>query len=196
VPVITTVAPTEPLDGAKPPIVGGPITANAPALVAVPPGVVTEIGPVAAPAGTAAVIWAAEFTVKAALVPLNWTDVAPVKLVPVMTTLVPTGPLVGEKPEIVGAGITMNGAVLVAVPPGVVTEIGPVVAAAGTVAVTCVVELTVKDVLAPLNWTAVVPPRFVPVTTTLAPTGPPEGAKPPMVGGPAGVTVKLPGWRE
>ena len=39
---------------------------------------------------------------KAAAVPLNPTPVAPVKLVPVIATDVPAGPLVGEKGEMVG----------------------------------------------------------------------------------------------
>ena len=70
-----------------------------------------------------------------ALVPLNWTGVAAVRLVPVITTLVPTGPLIGEKLVIVGAEMTVKMPALVAVPPGVVTTIGPVVAPEGTVAV-------------------------------------------------------------
>ena len=69
------------------------------------------------------------------LVPLSLTDVAPVKLVPLTTTVVPTGPLVGEKPVIAGAGITVKLPALVAVPPGVVTAIVPVVAPEGTGAV-------------------------------------------------------------
>ena len=39
----------------------------------------------------------------AALTPLNITTVAPVKFVPLIVTLVPTGPLVGVKLVIVGA---------------------------------------------------------------------------------------------
>ncbi len=70
-----------------------------------------------------------------ALVPLNVTAVAPVRFVPVITTLVPTGPLVGLKLVIVGAPITVKLLALVAVPPGVVAAIGPVVAPEGTVAV-------------------------------------------------------------
>jgi len=42
---------------------------------------------------------------KLALTPLNITAVAPVKFVPLIVTLVPTGPLVGEKPVIVGAPV-------------------------------------------------------------------------------------------
>ena len=73
-------------------------------------------------------------TVKVALAPLNATAVVPVKLVPLMVTLVPTGPLVGVKSVIVGGLITVKLLALVAVPPGVVTLIVPVVAPVGTVA--------------------------------------------------------------
>ena len=77
----------------------------------------------------------ADVTVKlAALTPLNRTAVAPVKFVPPIVTLVPTGPLAGVKLAIVGAGITVKLVALVAVPPDVVTLTAPVVAPAGTVA--------------------------------------------------------------
>jgi hypothetical protein len=72
--------------------------------------------------------------VKLALTPLNATYVAPVRVVPPIVTLVPTGPLAGVKLVIVGAGITVKLLALVAVPPGVVTLTSPVVAPAGTVA--------------------------------------------------------------
>ncbi|OLE97481.1 MAG: hypothetical protein AUG75_07745 [Cyanobacteria bacterium 13_1_20CM_4_61_6] len=78
---------------------------NAPALVAVPPGVVTRSGPVVAPVGTVARMVVAESTVKfVALTPLNVTAVAPVKFVPVIVTVLPTSPLVGVKLVIVGGG--------------------------------------------------------------------------------------------
>ena len=44
----------------------------------------------------------------AALIPLNVTTVAPVKFVPVIVTLVPTGPLVGVKLVIVGRLFTVT----------------------------------------------------------------------------------------
>ena len=44
-------------------MVGAGITVKLPGLVAVPPGVVTLMVPVVAPAGTVAVIWVAESTV-------------------------------------------------------------------------------------------------------------------------------------
>ena len=76
-----------------------------------------------------------DVTVKVAALPLNATALAPVKFVPVIVTLVPTGPLAGVKLVIVGAlALTVKLAELVAVPPGVVTVTGPVVAPAGTVA--------------------------------------------------------------
>ena len=75
-------------------------------LVAVPPGVVTRSGPVVAPVGTVAWIAVPEVTVKLALTPLNATAVAPVKLVPLIVTFVPTGPLVGVKLVIVGGLLT------------------------------------------------------------------------------------------
>ena len=93
---MTTVVPTGPLAGVKPVIAGWIVKLVA--LVPVPPpGVVTLIRPVVAVAGTVAVICVEESTVYAALAPLNVTAVAPVKPLPVTTTLVPTGPLVGLK---------------------------------------------------------------------------------------------------
>ena len=72
---------------------------------------------------------------KLAALPLNVTALAPVKFVPLIVTLVPAGPLAGAKLVIVGAlALTVKLAALVAVPAGVVTLTGPVVAPAGTVA--------------------------------------------------------------
>ena len=74
-------------------------------LVPVPVGVVTVIGPVDAPVGTVVVTLVSLTTLKVADVPLNLTDVAPVKYCPVIVTAVPADPPPeGEKPEIVGAG--------------------------------------------------------------------------------------------
>ena len=84
---------------------GGPgMTVKFVALFAVPPGVVTVIGPVVAPAGEFAVICVVEFTVNAALVPLNATADTELKFVPVITTVVFCTPLAGVKLVIVGAG--------------------------------------------------------------------------------------------
>jgi hypothetical protein len=124
---------------------------------------------------------------------LNVTPVAPLKFVPLIVTLVPTGPLVGVKPVIVGGALltTVKLFVLVAVPLGVVTLNGPVVAPAGTVAWIAVAEVTVKVALTALNVTAVAPVKFVPLIVTLLPTAPLVGVKLVIVGAEAEVTVKL-----
>jgi hypothetical protein len=189
VPLIVTVVPAPPLVGEKLLIVGGRMTVKLLALVAVPPEVVTLIGPVVAPLGTVAEIDVAELIVKLALVPLNRTALAPLKLVPLIVTVVPAPPLVGEKLLIVGGRMTVKLLALVAVPPEVVTLMGPVVAPLGTVAVIEVDELTVKLALVPLNRTAVAPVNFVPLIVTLVPTGPLVGEKPVIVGGFETVTV-------
>jgi hypothetical protein len=192
VPVIETFVPGGPPVGENEPIVGGErVTANEPTVVAVPYGVVTEIGPVVAPVGTRAVMSVDESTTKAgSATPLKATLVAPVKFAPWMSTLVPTGPLVGENVLIVGGdAVTVNEPPLVAVPPGAVTEIGPLVAPAGTWAVMSVGELTTKlGSATPLNVTEVAPVKFVPTMSTLVLTVPPAGEKQQMSGG-DGVTV-------
>ena len=66
------------------------------------------------------------------------------------------------------------------------------VAPVGTVAVICVAELTVNVVAAVvLNVTPVVPQKFVPVMTTLAPMAPLVGKNDPTVAAAAGATVKV-----
>jgi hypothetical protein len=166
------------------------ITVKLFALVAAPPGVVTLIGPEVAAAGTVARIEVAEVTVKLAVTPLKLTLLAPPKLVPLIRTLVPTAPLVGAKLVTVGGpGNTVKSVGLLAAPPGVVTVIRPVVAAAGTVAWIVVDEVTVKLAFAPLKVTLLAPSKFVPLIWTLVPTGPLVGAKFVTVGG-GTVTVK------
>jgi hypothetical protein len=121
---------------------------------------------------------------------LKVTAVAPVKFVPLMLTVLPTGPLVGLKLVIVGGFTMVKLVALVAVPPGVVTLSGPVVAPAGTVAWIAVLDVTVKVAAVPLNRTAEAPVKFVPLIVTLAPVGPLVGVKLAIVGALA-LTVKL-----
>ncbi len=88
-------------------IAGGGRKVKVPNETPVPPAVVTLTLTAPVPAGDTAVIWVAELTMKlAAAVLPNSTAVAPVKSVPVMTTLVPPlcGPDVGTKPVMFGAG--------------------------------------------------------------------------------------------
>jgi hypothetical protein len=150
-------APVAALIGENDARVGAGMKVKAPVLVAVPPGVVTLIGPVA-PIPTTAVIEVVLTTVKeAAAVPPMATVPAPVKFVPVMVTPAPAPPLVGVNDAIVGAGMKVKAPVLVAMPPGVVTVIVPL-APAPTAAVIEVSLMIVKEAAAvPLKATAVAP---------------------------------------
>src|SRR5438552_10909935 len=182
VPLMVTLVPTGPLLGVPTRRASDLTTVNEPALVAVPPGVVTLSVPEVAPAGTVARMVVSEVTVKVALVPLNATELAPAELVPLMVTLVTTGPLVGEKLVIVGGLTTVNEPALVAGPPAGLTPSHPDIAHAGTVARKVVSEVTVKVALVPLNATAVAPVKLVPLIVTLVPTGPLVGEKLVIVG--------------
>jgi hypothetical protein len=124
-------------------------------------------------------MWLASVTLKAAAVPLKFTLVAPVKFVPVIRTLVPTMPLVGEKLAIVGAAaFTVKLFVEAAVPAGVTITIFPVTAPAGTVSVTLVLLATEKVIAGiPPTATEVTPVKFVPLTATEVPTVPLVGLK-------------------
>jgi len=89
-------------------------------------------------------------------------------------------------------GVTEKLLVDVALPPGVVTENFPVVAATGTVAVICVALSTMNVAALPLRENAVAPVKSVPVIVTESPACPLAGVKLVMVGAGTGtVTVKL-----
>ena len=92
-------------------VMRGP-TVKLPVLVAVPAGVVTVILPVVAFAGTVVTICVLECAGRGAVVPLNFTDVAPPKPVPSIVTEAPTAPNVGVKPVMLG--LTVNVPTLVA----------------------------------------------------------------------------------
>ncbi len=143
-----------------------------PELVTVPPVLVMTIFPVIAPVGTVAVTWVSELTVKVVVVtPPKVTLLVCVSPVPVITTLVPTLPLDGEK--LLMVGVTLKALGLVAEPPEVVTEIFPVLQALGTVAETLLSDFTVKVVaFTPPMATFVVCVRPVPVMVTTVPMGP------------------------
>jgi hypothetical protein len=184
VPVILTDVPTPPKVGVNEVIVGAATTVKLVVLVAVLTVFVTLILPVVAPVGTVAVIEVAEFTVnEVAVVVLNLTAVVPQKLVPVMVTVDPVGPLAGVKEVMVGAAAvaTVKSAALAVSAPGVWTVIVPVAAPAGTTAV-ALVSLTNANVVAgveggPLNVTPVMPVNPVPVIATEVPTTPHLGLK-------------------
>jgi hypothetical protein len=109
-----------------------------------------------------------------------------------MTTLVPAGPLAGEKPEMLGGGSTVKLPDELAEPFVLVTVIGPVIAPLGTFAVSCA-SLETENELAvtPPNWTPVVPVKFMPMTVTVVPAPPEPGEKLEIDGGKLEVTLKL-----
>ena len=108
------------------------------------------------------------------------------RFAPLMATLVPPVPVAGLKLVIRGATVKL--VALVAVPAGVVTLSGPLVAFAGTLVVICALESTWNVAVTPLNLTEVAPVSAVPLSVTAAPTVPWPGVKLAMVG----LTVKFP----
>jgi hypothetical protein len=99
----------------------------------------------------------------------------------------PIAPLVGLRLDIDGDGRTVNDATLVADPPGVVTEMVPVVPEA-TIASIVVADTTLKeDASVPPNFTEVAPSKLVPVMVTVTPDAPLVGVNDAIVG--AGMKV-------
>ena len=108
-PLMVTAVATGPLDGERLVSVGGTVTVYVSALLARPPTLTTTL-PVVAPAGTGTTMLLAAHVVGVAAVPLNVTVLVPFvapKLLPLMVTAVPTGPLVGERLVSVGATVTV-----------------------------------------------------------------------------------------
>jgi hypothetical protein len=156
------------------------VTMKEEALATEPPAVNTLIRPVVALAGTVAEILVELTTVNTADLPLNATRVAPVNPDPRMVTMVPTDPDVGENLSILGR--TLKDVELAAVPPDVLTVIGPVVAPAGTRTRIWVSEFTWNCAPVPLNATVMAPVNRVPVMVTTCFTVPAAGVKLAMVG--------------
>ena len=81
------------------------------------------------------------------------------------------------------APVTTNALLLVPVPPGVVTRMGPVGAVGGTTVVSTVFDRTVNVAGTPPNVTWLAPRKLVPSTVTKVPAGPSTGVNPVMLGG-------------
>jgi hypothetical protein len=114
------------------------------------------------------------------------------KLVPVMMTEVPIGPLIGVKFVMVGKGPTTEKTALVAMLHPTVTVMVPVVAPEGTVVVIVVDVAAETAAVTPLNLTVLfrgVVLKLVPVMVTVVPIEPLEGLMLVMVGGPREETV-------
>jgi hypothetical protein len=148
---------------------------------------VTTTLPVVAPDGTGTTMLVADQLVGVAVVPLNFTVLAPCvapKFVPVTVTDVATAPLVGERLVSVGGTLTVNGRPLLARLLTVTTTL-PVVAPAGTGTTMLVAAQLVGVAVVPLNVTVLVPlvaPKFVPVTVTDVATAPLVGERLAMLG--------------
>ena len=141
----------------------------------VPPTVTTETFTAPAPKLPGTVTWICVSVLlvsEVTTVELNFTSVALARLEPVMVNAVPVGPEIGEIEAMNGARITVKLVELLAVPFALITDINPVVAATGTVAVICVVLFTINEAAVLLNLTAVTALNNVPVMVTDVPTGP------------------------
>jgi hypothetical protein len=150
---------------------------------------VTVSFPVVAVEGTTAVSFVEDTCVTlVAATPLNLTVEPVLNPIPLIVTLVPYGPLVGEK--LVTDSVGVNDDALVTVPAAVVTEILDATASPfGTVAVICDAEDTVNDAANDPNFTLLAPLKFDPVIVTELPVIPLAGEKPVIVGATCGVTV-------
>jgi hypothetical protein len=151
VPVTVTPVPAAPLEGEKLVMPGpGMVTVKLATEEAVPFVVVTETLPVVAPFGTVAAICVALLTVNVAAIPLKATALAPVRLVPAIVTLLPLGPLAGEKLEIVGAVFCCGGGGVLAPPAHpVMANAAPMAisTATGAPETLCLIGIILTDVL-------------------------------------------------
>ncbi len=115
VPVIVITVPILPPSGDIDEIAGIGITVMSVTLTAVPPGVITVILPVTAPVGTIAFSEVSLILIIFAdAILLNITDVAPVRLVPVMVTYLPVADDNGRNELIVGCNAAVIFTVLAA----------------------------------------------------------------------------------
>jgi hypothetical protein len=122
--------------------------------------------------------------------PLKSTEVVVQNPVPVRTTVVPTGPLAGEKFVTSGTFTGTKSVALSAVPIEEITLILPVVAVDGTVRTSSVVEFTVNKQNEVSINTSVTPMKLVPVTVTCVKISEHAGVKLVMEIG--GMTVYVP----
>ena len=187
--VIDVPAVSEPDVGDTLAIVGRATKVNALALVAVPPIVVTAtLCAPAVPAEVLAVMPVAVFVKIVAATPPTFTLVAPLKLVPAIVIVVPpaTGPEIGVTVVMVGSATYVNAAVLVAVPPTVVTATSFTPAAPAGVTAVMEVELTTTTLVAatPPTFTVVPARKLVPVRVRVVPAaiGPALGVTEVSVG--------------
>lgn len=186
VPVIVTELPVMPDAGVNEVTAGATfgVTVNDPGPDAVRPGagpLVTLIGPLVAGAGQVKVSWVALWVRTTAGRPLASTPELELNPEPVIVTIVPCGPLVGENDD---TASTVNARVVVFFPPGVTTDTTPVVAPAGIVVWIAVgASDTTVAVLPPIS-TLLAFSNLPPETVTAVPATPFDGVKLLISGGP------------
>ena len=155
---------------------------------------ITTTGPVVAVAGTVTVILVRLQFRMLADTPLNVTAPLPVKkLLPRISTVVPTGPADGVSDEILGGGMTVNVDPLLACPPTVTTT-GPVVIPAGAIAVIAFADQFATVAVTPLKVTALLPcvaPKLEPLMVTAWPTIPLAGESDEITGDEPEPTVNV-----
>jgi hypothetical protein len=184
-PLIVTAVAIGPLEGDRLVKKGDGITVNGSAL-ARPPTVTTTL-PLVAPAGTGTTMLLADHDVGVAAMPLKVTVPLPwlaPKLLPLIVTVVATGPLVGDRLVSVGTAITVYVRALLATPPTDTTTL-PVVAPDGTVTTMLLADQVIGVAAMPLNVTVLVPgvaPKLLPLMVTAAAAGPLDGERLVSVG--------------
>jgi hypothetical protein len=162
-------------------------------LIALPDGVATEIGPDPAFAGTVVEMLVEVAEVRLARVPSNSTRsfASRSNPDPEIVTVAPTFAITGLNDVMDGVTVdipTVKEALLVAVPLGEVTVIGPVVAPLGTVTTICPVVAEVTEAVTLPNVTASCwgfALNEVPEIVTAVPMGPLLGVKSKMDSWPA-----------
>jgi len=172
-PVMVTTMPTGPVMGERLVSPGPASTVKVIVLLGTELSVTTTL-PVVAPVGTGARICVALQLAGLAVVPLKVNVLVPCvapKVVPVIVTVSPIGPLAGDRLEMLGVGSTVNALPLLATPVTVTTTL-PVVAPVGTGTVMLVADQVFEVAAVPLNVIVLVPrdePNVVPVMVTISP---------------------------
>jgi hypothetical protein len=150
------------------------------------------------PAASAIPVTTPLVPLEAAELVLDVVEPLPLELVPALLLLLNELPPLAPESALrdglgvgvgLGLAVTVKLAALVALPTGVATVSGPLVARKGTVAVSCVSLFTVKRAARPLKETVVAPVKPLPTRVTLLPVGPEVGIMAVIVGAGAGDAV-------
>jgi hypothetical protein len=183
VPSMLTIPPTGPDVGERLEMIGAAVKRTP--LLATP--TVTSTSPDVTPLGVVATICVADQLLATAATPLNVTVLDPCEAPnpsPVIVTVIPALPEIGERLVIVGAEVSVKVMELL-LSLSTVTTTGPVVAPLGTGTTIDVALQLVGAANIALKVTVLVPfvdPKFVPVIVTAVPAPPEVGDKLVMVG--------------